>query len=129
QEYEKITMKYYIINLQKHFDSRGKLIVCENGIDCPFEIKRVFLMYENDPKAIRGAHSNQKSQFLLMAIKGKCRIKVADGEHSCSFTLDTPEKALYLDKMVWKEISDFSKDAVLLVLSSEKYDPDEYVNQ
>jgi dTDP-4-dehydrorhamnose 3,5-epimerase-like enzyme len=122
-------MRHRVINLKKHEDSRGKLIAYENGINCPFEIKRVFFMYENDPGAIRGAHSNQKSQFLLIAIKGKCKIKVVDGEYSNSFILDSPEKALYLDKMVWKEISDFSEDAILLVLSSEKYDPDEYLNR
>ncbi|MDR1561054.1 MAG: FdtA/QdtA family cupin domain-containing protein [Holosporaceae bacterium] len=120
-------MKYSVINLEKHEDSRGKLIAFEKGVNCPFEVKRAFFMYDNDIPAIRGSHSNQKSQFLLIAVKGKCKIKVIDGQRSDSFILDSPEKALYLDKMIWKEISDFSKDAIILVLASEKYDADEYM--
>ncbi|MDR1983060.1 MAG: FdtA/QdtA family cupin domain-containing protein [Holosporaceae bacterium] len=119
--------KYRIINLDKHEDSRGKLIAFEKGVNCPFEIKRAFFMYDGDINSVRGAHANKKSQFLLIAIKGSCQINVNDGINSDSFVLDSSEKALYLDRMVWKEMVNFSENAIILVLSSEKYDASEYV--
>ncbi|MDR2645828.1 MAG: FdtA/QdtA family cupin domain-containing protein [Holosporaceae bacterium] len=125
--YEDVEKRYRVINLKKHEDTRGKLIAFEGGVNCPFEVKRVFFMYDNDVNGTRGDHVNQKSQFLLIALRGECQVNVAaDGLNYDSFALNSPEVALYLNKMTWKEIKCFSKDAVLLVLASEKYDPREY---
>lgn len=118
-------MKFGLIDLKKIEDSRGKLVVFEESNNCPFEVKRVFFMYENNET--RGAHANKKSQFLLVSVSGSCKVQVDDGHNTTTFVLNNPTKGLFIDKMVWKEMFDFSHDNVLLVLSSKKYDPTEYI--
>ncbi len=109
-------------------DERGKLIAVENDTDIPFSIRRIFYIYGSDDKVVRGQHANRRSEFVLINVAGSCKIRVtdADGETRV-FVMDDPSVGLYLPTMVWKDMYDFSPDSVLLVLSNEKYDPDEYV--
>lgn len=120
-------MKFELFDLEKIEDSRGKLIVFEKNNNCPFEVRRAFFMYGNNGSTIRGVHANKKSQFLLTAINGSCKVRVNDGYNEETFLLNAPAKSLFIDKMVWKEMFDFSCDCILLVLSSEKYDSTEYI--
>lgn len=76
---------------------------------------------------MRGNHANKDSHFILVCVKGSCKVLVNDGENQAKFTLDSPKKALYLNKMVWKEMYDFSKDAILLVLTNTLYNENEYI--
>ena len=103
------------------------VVAVEKGVNCPFEVQRAFYIFGTKDKARRGCHANRKSQFLFIALKGSCRVEFSDGNAEESVLLDSPTKALWLDKMIWKEMFDFSEDAVLLVLSSEKYDAEEYI--
>ena len=97
-------------------------------MDIPFEIKRVFYIYGSDTKVTRGQHANRKSQFVLINVAGTSKIKVKDGEgNEAIFCLNRPHTGIYLPTMVWKEMYDFSKDSVLLILASEHYDPMEYI--
>lgn len=121
--------KYKLIYFKEIKDARGNLIVCEKDFNCPFGVKRVFFMYKNSVNAIRGKHANKKSQFLLISAKGSCKVRVYDGENSEVFLLNSPNFGLYIGQMVWKEIFDFSDDSILLILSSRKYDPEEYVKE
>ena len=120
-------MNYEIINLETHGDERGSLVAIEKGTNCPFEIKRAFYIFGTKGETRRGCHANRKSQFLMVALSGSCRVEISDGNASETVILDSPTKALRLDKMVWKEMFDFSENAVLLVLSNEKYDAGEYI--
>lgn len=93
----------------------------------PFEIKRIFYMYGSDPEIVRGNHANRDSEFVLINVCGTCKVKVDDGKNSEIYCLDSPTTGLYLPAMIWKEMYDFSKESILLVLSSHRYDSEEYI--
>lgn len=109
-------------------DERGHLVVCEGGKDIPFEMKRIFYIYGSDKDVIRGKHANRKSEFVLINVAGTSKVKVQDGKgNEAIFVLNRPRTGIYLPKMVWKDMYDFSEDSVLLCVASEHYDPDEYI--
>lgn len=109
-------------------DERGQLVIAEGGKDVPFDIKRVFYIYGSDSNVIRGKHANRKSEFVLINVAGTSKVKIKDGEgNEKIFCLDKPNAGLYLPNMIWKDMYDFSKDSVLLVLASTHYDETEYI--
>lgn len=118
---------YKILEFQEHGDERGNLVIVEGNQDIPFEIKRVFYMYGTDSTMVRGSHANRKSDFVLVNVAGKTKIKVDDGFSTAIIELDKPRMGLYIPKMLWKDMYDFSSDSVLLVLSNEHYDSEEYI--
>lgn len=118
---------YKIIEFQEHGDERGNLVVIEGNMDIPFEIKRVFYMYGTDSSMIRGSHANRKSEFVLINVAGRTSIKIDDGFSTAIIDLDKPRMGIYIPPMLWKDMYNFSEDSVLLVLSSEHYDAEEYI--
>ena len=109
-------------------DERGHLVIVEGNIDIPFEIKRIFYIYGSDKDVVRGKHANRKSEFILINLAGSSKVKVKDGKgNEAIFCLNRPHTGIYLPKLIWKDMYDFSKDSVLLCLSSEHYDADEYI--
>lgn len=119
--------KAKIINFKQLGDERGKLVVIEGNQDIPFDIARVFYIYESDGTVIRGQHANRRSEFLLINVCGSSKVKVDYGDSYEIFELDNPFTALFIPKMVWKDMYDFSENSVLLVMSNEKYDSQEYI--
>ena len=99
----------------------------EGDQDIPFEIKRVFYIYGSDKDVIRGRHANYNTEFVLINVAGTSKVKVDDGTDQKVFSLDRPHTGIYLPRMVWKDMYDFSEDSVLLVLASEHYDAEEYI--
>ena len=116
-----------LINFPQHGDERGHLVIVEGQKDIPFEIKRVFYIYGSDKDVIRGRHANYNSEFVLINVSGTSKVKVDDGKNQKIFSLDRPHMGIYIPKLVWKDMYDFSEDSVLLCLSSEHYDADEYI--
>ena len=108
-------------------DERGNLVVVEGGSAIPFDIQRIFYIYGSDDEVVRGKHANLRSEFVMINVSGTSRVKVDNGHESRVIELDRPRMGLYLERMVWKEMYDFSPDSVLLVLSNEHYDPEEYI--
>lgn len=108
-------------------DKRGNLVVVEGGIDIPFAVQRAFYIYGSDSEVIRGRHANRKSEFVMINVSGKSKVKVDNGYEQQIIELDRPRMGLYLPIMVWKDMYDFSVDSVLLVLASEHYDAEEYI--
>ncbi len=108
-------------------DERGKLVVAEGEIDIPFLINRVFYIYGSDNEVVRGQHANRNSEFVLINVAGSSKVMITDGENKEVVTLSRPMEGLYIPKMVWKEMYDFSPDSVLLVLASTHYDGSEYI--
>ena len=109
-------------------DERGHLVIVEGMKDVPFDIKRIFYIYGSDKDVVRGQHANLKSQFVLVSVAGKSKVRVKDGlGNEAVFSLNRAHTGIYLPEMVWKDMYDFSEDSVLLVLSSEHYDPEEYI--
>lgn len=116
-----------MIEFKQNGDERGKLVVVEGMKDVPFEIKRIFYIYGSDSTVIRGQHANKRSEFVLINICGSSKVRVRDGKIDEVFKLDKPHTGIYIPKMVWKDMYDFSKDSILLVLASELYDSSEYI--
>ncbi|MBP3607922.1 MAG: WxcM-like domain-containing protein [Treponema sp.] len=108
-------------------DERGHLISLQKDNNCPFDIKRAFYIFDTKPGVARGAHANRNSEFCLIVINGSCKVKIDDGKKQEIVELNDPKTALYLDKMLWKEMYDFSYNAMLLVLTNTLYDESEYI--
>ncbi len=115
------------IQLIDHTDGRGSLSVIEGGETVPFEIQRAFLTYAPSPGSHRGGHANRKTTFAMVNVSGQCTLRVSNGEHSETVTLDRPMQGVLLPPMIWKEIFDYSQDSVVLFLSDRHYDKDDYI--
>lgn len=117
-----------MLEFSQRGDERGHLVVVEGMQDIPFDIKRIFYIYGSDKEVIRGQHANRKTEFILINVAGTSKVKVSDGRgNETVYSLNRPHTGIYLPKMVWKDMYDFSEDSVLLVLASEHYDPEEYI--
>lgn len=123
----KLKDKCPIIQFPSFDDQRGKMVVIEGGNVIPFEINRLFYCYKTDSKAVRGQHANLSSEFVLINVNGKSKVHITDGKEELNIVLDTPMKGIYIPKMIWKDMYEFSDDAVLLVLASTHYDANEYI--
>lgn len=120
--------QYRIIEFADFGDERGKLVVIEgDGMDIPFDIKRVFYIYGSDSEVVRGSHANRETEFLLVNVSGKSKVRLDDGSKEIIVELNKPRMGLYISSMVWKDMYDFSSDSVLLVLASRHYDANEYI--
>lgn len=108
-------------------DERGKLVVIEGNQHIPFHIERVFYIYESDSTVVRGQHANRESEFVLINVSGKSKVRITDGKEECIIELNQPMMGVYIPKMIWKDMYDFSPDSVLLVLASTHYESDEYI--
>ena len=108
-------------------DERGKLVVIEGNESIPFEIKRVFYIYGSDDTVVRGQHANRESEFVLINVAGTSKVRITDGKDEFVVELNKPMMGVYIPKMVWKDMYDFSSDSVLLVLASTHYDGKEYI--
>ena len=108
-------------------DERGKLVVLEGEQVIPFEIKRVFYIYDSDGDVVRGQHANRQSEFVLINVAGQSKVRITDGNEEYFVELARPMMGVYIPRMIWKDMYDFSKDSVLLVLASTHYDGTEYI--
>ena len=118
---------YRILNFKDLGDERGRLVVIEGNQDIPFDIKRAFYIYGSDATVKRGQHANRESEFVLVNVAGKSKVRITDGENKSIVELDKPMKAVYIPKMIWKDMYDFSEDSVLLVLANTHYNGKEYI--
>lgn len=116
-----------IINFNDLGDERGRLVVIEGNQAIPFEIKRVFYIYESDSTVVRGQHANRESEFVLINVAGTSKVRITDGSEEFIVELNKPMMGVYIPKMIWKDMYDFSSDSVLLVLASTHYDSSEYI--
>ena len=119
--------KCKIINFTDLGDERGKLVVIEGGLAIPFDIQRVFYIYGSDSTVIRGQHANRESEFVLINVAGTSKVRISDGNEELIIELNKPMMGVYIPKMIWKDMYDFSEDSVLLVLASTHYDGKEYI--
>lgn len=119
--------KCKIVSFKDFGDERGKLVVIEGGENIPFDIKRVFYIYGSDSTVVRGQHANRESEFVLINVAGQSKVRITDGNEEIIVELNKPMMGVYIPKMIWKDMYDFSEDSVLLVLASTHYDGSEYI--
>lgn len=117
-----------IIELAKHHSERkGNLTVVENGKTLPFQVKRVYYLYDVPGGESRGAHAHKSLEQLIIAVSGSFNVTLDDGNCKRSFFLNRPYQGLYVKPGMWRTIDDFSSGAVCLVLASNKYDASDYI--
>ena len=112
---------------EPHGDDRGQLVAIEEFRNIPFDIKRVYYMYDTVEGVSRGFHAHKKLQQILICVHGSCRIKLDNGSEQEIVLLNKPNEGLYVSNVMWREMYDFSPDAVLMVLASELYDEEDYI--
>ncbi len=110
-------------------DMRGNLLAREIGQGLPFLPRRVFVVFDVPSKEIRGEHAHKECHQLLICLKGSVTCLVDSGDERAEFCLDSSDKALHIPPMVWGTQYKYSKNAVLLVLASHEYDPDDYIRE
>lgn len=112
---------------QPHGDHRGQLVALEEFKEIPFDIKRVYYMYDTVPGVARGFHAHRNLEQILICVHGSCKILLDNGTEREVVLLDKPNEGLYIANNIWREMFDFSSDAVLMVLASELYDEADYI--
>lgn len=123
-----IERSFELLMFNQKGDDRGHLVIIEGNMDIPFDIKRAFYIFGSDKDVIRGCHANRRTEFVLINVSGKSKVKVDNGLTQKVMELNQPHMGIYIPRMVWKEMYDFSEDSILLVLASEHYDKSEYIN-
>lgn len=116
-----------LINLQRKGDERGGLIVLENSKEIPFEIKRVYYIFETLPGIRRGFHAHINLKQLLICVSGSCKILLDDGSEKRTIKLDNNHTGLIVHQYIWHEMFDFSQDCVLLALANDFYNENDYI--
>ena len=112
---------------QQHGDDRGMLVALEEYKDIPFEIKRVYYMYDTKKNVHRGFHAHKSLEQILICIHGSCKVLLDNGTEKKIVSLEKPYEGLYIANNMWREMYDFSEDAVLMVLASEYYKEEDYI--
>lgn len=116
-----------ILQLPRHEDPNGSLTEVENTGAFPFEVKRVFYLYDVPAGSERGGHSHRDAHEMIVAVSGAFSVTVTDGKDKKTYRLDRPYQALYIEPGIWRTLDDFSASSVCLVLTSEKYSEQDYV--
>ena len=120
-------MEIEMISFPKRTNNTGSLAFLEAGRNIPFEIKRIYYIYDVSNGARRGFHAHKNLQQVLFCIHGSCKILLDDGKEKEIVELNDPAEGLVVRNPIWREMFDFSPGAVLLVLASEYYDESDYI--
>ncbi len=117
-----------VIEIPRVHDERGLLAVIERDT-IPFEIKRVYYLYDVPSDAFRGGHAHKTLQQLIVPLSGSFDVHIKDGENEKIFSLNKPHKGLLIVPGIWREIDNFSSGCVCLVLASSEYDESDYIRE
>lgn len=119
-------MNYKIIDIPKINNTRGNIGVIENDT-IPFDVKRVYYLFDIPSGAKRGGHAHKKLKQVLIAISGSFDVVLKDGNSKEIITLNRPDKGLLIENNIWRELENFSSGSVCLVLASEEFSEDDYI--
>lgn len=108
-------------------DNRGSLVALESNKTIPFDIKRVYYLFGTKQDVTRGLHAHLALKQVILCVTGKCKVLLDNGVARETVTLDSPTKGLLVEGLLWREMSQFSPDCVLLVIASEHYDESDYI--
>jgi dTDP-4-dehydrorhamnose 3,5-epimerase-like enzyme len=115
-----------IVDLPRVTDPRGNLTFIEGGEHVPFDLRRVYYLYDVPGGASRGGHAHKNLEQFVIAASGSLEVLVDDGMHRERFSLNRSYYGLFIPRMVWRELDNFSSGSVCVVLASEHYDPADY---
>ena len=121
------TKKSPLIEYKILGDDRGSLVSLEEFNNIPFEIKRVYYIFDTKPGVSRGFHAHKNLEQVLVCVSGSCDVLFDDGKEKETFHLNKPSQGIFIDKMIWHEMHNFSEDCVLMVLASDVYDEKDYI--
>jgi dTDP-4-dehydrorhamnose 3,5-epimerase-like enzyme len=121
-------MNAKIINIPKIEDPRGNLSVIEHDV-VPFDIKRVYYLYDVPAGAERGGHAHKKLQQFLVALSGSFDVVLNDGQQQKTVTLNKPFEGLLITNGIWRELKNFSSGAVCLVVASDVFEEEDYIRE
>jgi dTDP-4-dehydrorhamnose 3,5-epimerase-like enzyme len=116
-----------IVDLPAFRDELGALSVIEGTSPFPFDIKRVYFLFDVPSNATRGAHAHRDLHQLIIAVSGSFRVRLHDGMDSVDFLLDRPDRGLTVPPGYWRNLTGFSAGSSALVLASNEYDPNDYI--
>ncbi|MFW1858329.1 WxcM-like domain-containing protein [Acinetobacter defluvii] len=116
-----------LIDLPDLSDERGGLVALESMQFVPFQIKRVYYLFNNATNLSRGFHAHRNLKQIVICLSGSCRFVLDNGKEKQDIILSSPKQGLLVESLMWREMHDFSKDCVLLVLASEHYDETDYI--
>lgn len=108
-------------------DHRGSLIAIEGGQTIPFDIARVYYLYGTKADVTRGLHAHKALRQVAIVVSGSCLMTLDNGKERVALRLDSPDKGLLIESMMWREMTEFSPDCVLLVIADSHYDEDDYI--
>lgn len=118
-----------VIELPKIVDARGNLTFIEGGRHMPFDVRRVYYLYDVPGGAERGAHAHKDLRQLIISVSGSFDVGLDDGATRRTFHLNRPYQALYVCPMIWRDLENFSSGSVCLVLASNAYSEDDYFRE
>ena len=118
-----------IIELKKIVDPRGNLTVMEGRKDLPFDIRRVYWVYDVPGGQCRGGHAHKECLELLVALSGSFHVTLDDGHGKQTYLLNHPYQGLLIETGIWRTLDDFSSGAVCLVLASEPFQEEDYIRE
>ena len=118
---------YKLINLKTLGDERGSLIAIEPSNNFLFEIKRAYYIFDTKKGVKRGFHAHNNLKQLVISVNGSCDFIIDDGKKRKKIRLDNPNKGLFINGLIWREMENFSRDCVLLVLASECFKERDYI--
>lgn len=119
--------QFSIINLKLIGDERGSLISLEGNDNVPFDIKRIYYIFDTKENIERGFHAHINLKQLVVAVKGSCTFVLDNGTKKEELILDKPDQGLFIEGLIWREMKNFSSDCVLIVLASEYYNENDYI--
>lgn len=118
---------YKLVDFKTLGDDRGSLIAIEEGYNAPFDIKRVYYIFDTKEGVERGFHAHIHLKQICIAVKGSCTFVLDNGTKRDEIMLTNPNQGLFIEGLIWREMKNFSKDCVLVVLASEHYDENDYI--
>lgn len=117
-----------LFDIRSFEDNRGGLSFIEADIDLPFEIKRIYYLYNTSKNILRGVHAHKRLEQVLISFSGSFDVLLFDGVNSQTFTLNKPNIGLYVCPMIWRELTPLEENSVCTVLASRPYEEDDYIH-